>query len=736
MALASPIQNNFNSGEVTPLFYGRVNYQKYPSAVALMQNMIPQVQGGATRRTGTVYTNPTKLNGTSYLRRFVFSNGDAFIMEFGDFYVRFYRNRAQVNVVGAAAYNGATVYAKDAFVTSVGIQYISLQAGNVGNTPASSPLFWRAQDAYEISTPYAIADVPSIRLQQSGDVLYIAHPSYEPRKLIRSALTSWAFSIPTFLDGPYLPINSTATTLAISVATVGTGRTLTASALTNINNGVGFVAGDVGRIFRIKHSTTWGYGRITAILTALTATVDVIQAFGATTASATWRMGEWSTNTGYPSVVFMFEDRLGWAASPIAPITLNMSKSGDYENMAPTDAASVVAADSALQFRINAKQQDPIRWVYEDEKGLLIGTKGAEYVIRSSTTGDAISAINYPSARRTTKYGSSNVEPVEAGKTILFPQTAKRKLREMGYRYEVDGFVAPDLTILAEHMTEGNLAQLVYQQEPFSLVWARMESGALVAMTYDRDEDIVGWHRHPIGGYYNAGQTEPARVESIETIPSPTGDQDDLWMIVARYIDGGIKRYVEYLSPFNKNYSDVKYCYFVDGGKTYDLGADVSTVNGLDHLEGQTLDVLVDGKPQPQVTVTGGAITFRNAGKYIHAGLPYIPRIRTLRPEVGSVTGTSQGKTKRSHKLSARFHQTVGVRVGRGFADEGVVMDDIDFRSGSHIMGQAVPLFSGDKNLDYEDDYTTEGQVAFEQRQPLPWTLLAIMPETNTQDAG
>lgn len=736
MPLVAPIQNNFNSGEVTPLFYGRVNYEKYPSAVALMQNMLPHIQGGATRRTGTVYINPTKNNSQVRLVRFVFSNGDAFVLEFGDSYVRFYRDRAQVKVTGSPAYDVGTNYAKDQFVTYSGVQYISLQGSNTGNQPDVSPLWWRAQDAYEITSPYPLADVPFLRFQQSGDVLYIAHPSYHPRKLTRSGLTSWAFSQPNFLDGPYLPINSTATTLAISATTVGIGRTLVASSTTNINNGQGFLATDVGRLFRIKHTNTWGYGRITAVTDSLNATADVIQAFGATAASATWRLGEWSTTTGYPSLAFLFEDRLGWGASPIAPTTLNLSKTSDYENMAQTDNLSVVSADNALQLRINAKQQDPIRWVVDDEKGLLIGTKGGEYVVRASVTGEAMSAINFPSARRATKHGSAFVEPVEAGKALLFAQTAKRKLREMIFRYEVDGFISPDLTTLAEHITEGNIAQMVYQQEPFSIVWVRLENGGLRGVTYDRDQQIVGWHRHIIGGFYDEDKLENARIESIETIPSPDGSQDDLWMVVSRWIDGSRKRYVEYLSPFNANYEDVKYCYFVDSGVTISLNDPALTVSGLEHLEGETVDVLVDGKPQSQVVVDNGEVTFRNAGQLIHVGLSYVPRLKTLRPEAGAANGTAQGKFKRTHRLSGRFHQTVGVRVGRDFSENGVVMDDIDFRPGNHIMGRPVPLFSGDKMLDYEDDYTTEGQIAFEQRQPLPFTLLAIMPQLNTQDAA
>jgi hypothetical protein len=277
---------------------------------------------------------------------------------------------------------------------------------------------------------------------------------------------------------------------------------------------------------------------------------------------------------------------------------------------------------------------------------------------------------------------------------------------------------------------------MAFQQEPFSVVWTRLASGRLWGMTYDREQDVVGWHRHFIGGYYDSEHSETARVESIETMPAPDGGQDDLWMIVARYIDGGVKRYVEYLSEFNADYDDVADCYFVDGGKQIDLGSPGTAVTGLSHLEGETVSVLVDGAPQTDKVVSSGGITLDAAGQYVKVGFGYVSRCKTLRPEAGAANGTAQGKTKRIHKLFARFHQTVGIRVGRGFEEDGVPMDTQNFRPGSYPMGQPTPLFSGDKQLDYESDYDRDGFICFEQTQPLPCTILALMPHIVTQDAG
>lgn len=766
MPIAAPIQNSFNAAEFTPLAYGRTDYPKYKNGVSLMQGFVPLVQGGATRRPGTKYINQTKLNTEVHLQPFVFSQGDAFVIEFGVSYARFFQNRAPVLAAsqaitsitqanpGVLTYTGADTYANgdEVFLEAItgmtelngtwakvanlnaGLNTFELQTRAGVNINTTGYTAYSAggtvKEVYELASPYVLADLPNLRMFQSGDVIYIVHPDYEPRKLSRTAANSWAFSTVVFLDGPYLPINSGTTTLTPAFVT-GNNILLTASAVTGINGGLGFQASDVGRLVRIKHGAVWGYAKIITINTTTSVQVDIKSDFGAATASATWRLGEWSATTGYPSVIFSFEDRLGFAASTVAPQTVNMSKTADYENMAPTAADSTVAADNALQLKLNAGQQDPIRWVADDEKGLLIGTKGAEWLIRSSTTGDAMSAINFPSARRSTKHGSAAVEPLEVGKAILMVQTAKRKVRELAYVYEVDGFRAPDLTVLAEHITKSGIKHMAHQQEPYSLVWANLADGSLVAMTYDREQDVVGWHRHPIGGYSDAGKTVGTIIESICVIPSPDGSQDDLWLSCKRYINGGVKRYIEYLSEFNSEYVAVKDCYFVDGGKTVTLGSPGVIVPGLDHLEGETVQILVDGAPRPDQVVASGKITLTSIGTVIQVGEGYLSRLKTLRVEAGSATGTAQGKIKRIHRLSALLHQTVGLRVGRTFD----TMDSQQFRGASDLMDAAVPMFSGIKTLTIGSDYDMDGYICLEQNQPLPCTILALMPQLHTQDA-
>lgn len=758
MPIAAPIQNSFNSGEFSPLMYGRTDFPKYKSGLSLMQRFVPMVQGGATRCPGTKFVRRQKANGKIRLLPFVFNSGDAFMVEVGDQYLRFYQDRVPVKNASQAisaiskanpavvTYVGADNYANgnEIYITAVvGMTEVNGRWFKVANVDTGANTFeltdldgtninstsytayssaGTVATVYELASPYLLADIENVRALNLNDVIYLAHPSYAPRKLSRAAANSWSFSTVSFLDGPYLPLNSSATTLT-PAATTGTNILVTASVAM-------FASTDVNRLIRIKHASTWGYAIIKTYNSTTTVHVDIVNAFGNTTASAIWRLGEWSDTTGYPSINFLFEDRLGWGASTIAPTTLNMSKTSDYENMAPTATDSTVAADNALQLRLNSGRQDPIRWVADDEKGMLIGTKGAEWIVRSSSTGDAISAINFPSARISTRYGSASVEPLAVGKAKLMLQSSKRKLREVQYVYEVDGFKAPDMTLFADHMTKSGVLRMTYQQEPFNIVWIVRVDGALVAMTYDREQDVIGWHRHPIGGYSDSGQSADVIVESVASIPAPDGTYDDVYVSCKRYINGGVKRYIEYFAAFNTDFDSVSDAFFVDSGIAY-TGTG-STLTGLEHLEGQTVSIFVDGSPQPTQVVSGGAVTVSPAMTAKAAvGLGFLSRIKTLRPEAGSATGTAQGKIKRIHKLAAMLHQTVGCRVGRDFT----TMEPLELRTGADHMSAAVPLFSGITPLDFPSDYDQDGYVCWEAYQPLPCTLLALMPQLHTQDA-
>jgi hypothetical protein len=684
MAKASPIQANFNGGEISSLLDARSDLKRYQTGLRRCLNFIPTVQGPLVRRPGTKYVNAVKT-GTAVTRLFpfVFSTTQAYIIEAGNGYFRFYKDRAQI-----------------------------LDAG----VP------------YEVATPYATADIPGIKYAQSADVFYLVHPDYRPRKLSRTGHTAWTLSEIDFDDGPYLPTNVEDTTMVASGTTGSV--TVTASATTGINKGAGFKATDVGRLVRAKGGSGWAWGEITAVADTTHVTVSVLGgAFPTGTPTKDWRLGLWSDTTGYPVAVTFYEDRLWFAGSVENPQRLDGSRSGDYENFAPSDPDSTVAADHAVAVTLNANDVNVIRWLMDDEKGLLAGTVGGEWIVRPSSYNEAISPTNIKAVRMTTR-GSANVMAVRAGKATLFVQKSGRRLRELVYVYEDDGFRAPDLNLIAEHITLGGVTALAVQNEPQPIVWAVRGDGALLGMSYERENEVVGWHRHVIGGTSDADGTQ-AKVESIAVIPTPDGTGDDLWMIVQRWIGGATVRYIEYLTPIWREGNDQADAFFVDCGLTYS-GTAATTITGAGHLEGETVSILADGSAAPDATVASGQFTIPIAAAKVHAGFGYTSEMQPLPLDAGAADGTARGKTKRVNKLTVSFWETGGGLIG---PDEDN-LDEIIFRVFGDDLGEPTPLFTGDKTFDLSTGYDTEGTYVIRQADPLPIAIRAVMPQLHTQDAA
>ena len=678
-------QNNFNAGEWSPLAYGRSDIQKYKNALATCLNYVPTAQGGLTRRPGTKYVANVKTNTNAVrLVSFEFSATQAYILEFGPSYVRFYTNDGQL-------LNGGT--------------------------------------PYEVATPYAAADLFALQFAQSADTLYIAHPGYAPRKLQRAGALSWSLNTISFLDGPYLILNSTSTTLTPSGTTGSV--TVTASATAGINGGSGFLASDVGRALRFKSGSTWGWGTITAVSSTTVITVSVTTAFASTTASSVWRLGVWGTANGYPGTVCFNQDRLVWAGCTQYPNRIDGSNTSDYENMAPSNVDGTVVDSNAISFSLNSTKVNVINWLLSDEWGMLAGTASGEWVIAASTQQNAVTPTNI-TAKMTTAYGGTNVQPAKMGKSTLFVQRTKRKLREMTYQFTLGTFQAPDISLVAEHLTKTGIKQMAPAMAPQPVLWIVRNDGTLVGMSYDKDQDMLGWHQHQLGGYSDAAQKLPPVVESVAVIPSPTTDRDEVWVSVQRYINGAVVRTVELMTKYWEDGDTLTNAFFVDCGATYS-GTATTTVSGLTWLQGQTVSVLADGSVHPTCVVnSSGVITLSRSASTVQVGLGYNSTGKTMRIESGGADGQAQGKLKRIHRAIFRFFQSVGLNVqstsGASYPEP--------FRTSADKMDNPVALYTGDKRWAWDGSYELEGQVSWTQSDPLPSNVLMVVAQLETQDGG
>ena len=654
---------SFVSGEFGNKLTGRTDFDKYQSAAKTMENFLVHPQGAATRRVGTQYIASVKTaSAKTRLIPFEFSTTQTYILEFGNNYIRFFKDKGQI-----------------------------LSGG--------SP--------YEISTPYLTAELFDIKFAQSADVMYIVHPNHETMKLSRTGHTSWSLDEIEFTDGPYLAPNTTSTTMTPG-ATTGTGISLTASANT-------FVSTDVGRLINFSN----GYAKITAFSSATSVTIDIKDDFDNTTATADWKLGAFSDTTGHPSCVSFYEQRLVFAGTTSEPQTIFFSKAGDYENM-----TAGTNADDAMVYTIAANQVNVIRYL-KAQRTLVIGTTAAEYTVSADGTDASITPTNI-TIKRQSSYGSANVDAVAAGNAILFLQKAKRKIRELAYNFDSDSYVAPDLTILNDIVTESGIVQMEWQQEPDNILWCVREDGQLAALTYQRSEAVVSWHRHILGGSFDGGN---AVVESIASI---SGDlnEDELWVIVKRTVNGSTVRYIECFSDFDFDETEATDFKFLDSHLNYS-GSATTTLTGLSHLEGQTVSILADGSVHANKVVSSGSISLDRSVTKACVGLAYDSILQTMRIEGGAAEGTSQGKTKRISKVVLRLFETVGVKVGPSLSN----LEVVPFRTTSSNLSAPVDtLIEGDKEIEFDDDYNSDGYIFIKQDQPLPASILAIYPTLVTND--
>ena len=269
MARASPMLSSFNAGELSPNVEGRVDVAKYPNGCKTLEGYIPLIQGPAKRRGGTRFVAEVKDSSTrTWLVRFEFNTQQAYQLEFGDRYIRFFANHGQVITSGVAAYNGATAYVVGDLVTNAGTTYYCI-APTTGNAPPNAT-YWYAQtgNIYEIPTPWISADLTNadgtfgLRFVESNDVVYICHQSYAPRKLSRYGATNWQISTFTTRNGPFKPLNTTTTTVYASAQT-GVGVIVIASSPI-------FSASHVGSLFYIGQASVlnvaqWEAGKAVAL---------------------------------------------------------------------------------------------------------------------------------------------------------------------------------------------------------------------------------------------------------------------------------------------------------------------------------------------------------------------------------------------------------------------------------------------------------------------------------------
>jgi hypothetical protein len=443
-----------------------------------------------------------------------------------------------------------------------------------------------------------------------------------------------------------------------------------------------------------------GLVEVTGYTSDTVVTAEVIEPLYSTSATKFWAESAWSARRGYPTCATFHEQRIIVGGTVHQPQTLWFSNIGDFQNFKYGTKDS-----DGFSYTIASQERNEIKWI-QAHSALAVGTSGSEWIISSGNSNGPLSPTN-TQAKKQSNYGSGTVPALVVNDTIMFTQQMGRTLREMDFSFEKDKFISPDITTFSEHISGGGIIQMAYQRQPFGILWAVTLNGDLIGLTHQKEQSVMGWHRH----------TTEGRFQSVCVISTPSGDE--VWCVVLRNIEGEWKRYIERLNPIQ--WEAKEDMFYVDCGVS--PGGPIRTeITGLDHLEGKTVSILADGCVEPNQVVAGGKVTIQNPSNIIHVGLPYVSELEPMRLDVDPYSGTSMGQVKQIREVVVRVHKSLGMTVGNGVAER-----EVPFRSTDDLMDDSPPLFTGDKVVDFDGDFDSETRMIIKQTEPLPLTILAFV---------
>lgn len=535
----------------------------------------------------------------------------------------------------------------------------------------------------------------------------------------------------------------------------------------------------------------YGIARITAIGGGgTTATADVLSRYMPVTTPATttiWSFGAWSEQQGYPALVTYFGDRLVFANTPGQPQTEWASKTSDYHNFG---SSSPQSADDAITQTLNARQINAIVDLLPLDQLVAMTASSSWASPRRGETWTPQTIGFDPQSY----FGASNVRAVIVGDEVLFFERGSKRLRRLSFDFQIDKFGGGELSVMARHLFRTGIAvDMDYAADPHGILWVVRSDGALIGLTYLKEQEVIGWHRHDTDGFF----------ERVCVIPED--GRDAVYFIVRRTVNGSTVRYLERLA--NREIDSVIDGFFVDCGLSFDgrnetattitisgasynggdevtLTASASifeltdvgdaiqfdsvrilitdvpltnqatgqlqtpvpvalqgvassawtfardTFSGLDHLEGETVSILADGSVSGQQVVTGGSVTIPYAAGVVHIGQPITAEIETLNVTIFG-GDPIRDRAKCIPKVAVQVEDTVGLLIGPDANN----LEPLSLRQDEYYT-DSVEMQTDVFTAHPATTWNKTGRVLIRQPDPLPATILAIFPQVEIGGDG
>jgi hypothetical protein len=746
------LSRSFAAGEITPELFGRVDLDQFQTGLATCRNFVTLPHGPATNRAGTAFVLETFESVLkTRLIPFSYSTTQTMVLEFGVGYIRFHTNGATLLEAGQVA-----TIAPFLVTTPVPHGYSNgdwVYVANAAGTPmwgiiigASTTAFALVDPAgvaidmtriigpggsvarvYQISTPYAEVDLFDLHYVQSADVLTITHPNYPPMELRRLGATNWTLTTISFVSTVPAPPGVAA------VATLGTTGTPTLVAYsyvvtslaagTNEESPAATVAGCVNDLTLAGYynTITWGaatgagrynvYRKFQGSFSFIGQTKDLTIIDNNITPDTGTTPPDLSSPfsgvSNYPGAVGYHQQRRVFAGTITLPQTTWMTRIGTESNL----SASLPSRDTdALNYRIAARESNTIRHIVPLSELVLL-TSSSEWAVTAN--GSATQAItpSTVSVQPQGYNGASNVVPVTVSNSLLYAFAMGGHVGEMTYNYYAGGYVTQDISLMAPHLFDfKTIVDMAYAKAPYPIVWCVSSDGTLLGLTYSPTHKVSAWHHHDTDG----------KFESVCVVTE--GPESVLYAIVNRTVNGRQVRYVERMHT--RQVDKLTDSFFVDCGVQV-YGNAMTSVVGLNHLEGKTVSILADGAVAPQQVVTNGAVSLSHAVSTAVVGLPITADLQTL-PFSFATEGYGQGRVKNINKVWLRVHNSSGVFAGPNFSK----LTQFKQRT-NEPYGTPPSMVTGEIEITLTPSWQQDGSVCIRQSDPLPLIVASMTIEAS-----
>lgn len=673
-------QKSFTGGELAPALYARNDLAKYSNGLKKLQNGFVRAEGCISNRAGLEMICEVKDSSKpARIIPFSFNTEQTYIIELGNKYARFIKDGGQI-------------------IHPEGDE----KAGQI----------------VETVTPYASEDLFMLKYGQNADVLTICNNNYAPRELSRTSHYDWLLDKvisaaqilpPTNLSANWTGETSSNTTTYKYVVTSVKKETYEESERSQVVSATGHLESfwttsermtiswdpvEDAAEYNIYRSVNGIFGFVgTSEETSFVD--DKIEPDLTSTAPIARDPFE---DGNYPACVNYFQQRKLFGCLKNSPQALVTSQTGTDNNF---NISRPLNASDSINIKLSEREVNEIRHLI-GLNDLIALTSGAEWKLTGSD--GTFSASSPPLCSPQSYYGCSHVQPVISGNMVLFVQAGGSVVRDLGYEYVSDSYNGDELTIFASHLFENKqVVDMAYSKEPYRILWCVMSDGSLNALTYNKKQEVAGWHRHITDGEF----------ESVAVIRE--GFEDVAYFVIKRTINGQIKRYIERMHT--RLIDNAEDGFFVDSGLKAEFEEPVQQISGLSHLEGKTVVALVDGGVYTDLVVQDGAIRLPYAGKKIVIGLPYEFEMETLNVEGENTHGLKKIIT------------SMNIKVDKSREDFFVVGQDgseVQNPRSKESIDNAGWLFSGDITAYPFADYTEEATIKIKQKYPLPLTITSV----------